>query len=146
MGLMPASLKAYREKFPDVEVVLVELPILEQIAELEAGTIQIAFTVGGSVTIPRHVKSVEVARSRIRVVMRRGHRLARLKQIGMDDLKDEPLLCFSPRKGMHSVQGDIIHRAFANRGLEIPTLRQIDGVEAFRATLESGLGVSMITE
>src|SRR4051812_5064070 len=39
MGLMPASLKAYREKFPEVEVVLVELPILEQIAELEAGTI-----------------------------------------------------------------------------------------------------------
>jgi DNA-binding transcriptional LysR family regulator len=28
MGLMPASLKAFREKFPDVEVVLVEMPIV----------------------------------------------------------------------------------------------------------------------
>jgi DNA-binding transcriptional LysR family regulator len=146
MGLMPALLKAYREKFPDVDVVLVELPIAEQIAALESGAIQIAFTVGGSMPIPRQMKSVPVARSPIRVVMRRGHPLARLKKIALADLQDEQLLCFSPRKGLPSVQGAIMRRAFAAAGLTMKSLRQIDGVEAFRATLESGLGVSLITE
>ena len=35
---------------------------------------------------------------------------------------------------------------FAARSLKIKPLRRIDGVEAFRATLESGLGVSLITD
>ena len=39
-----------------------------------------------------------------------------------------------------------MRRVFAARGLKIKSLRQIDGVEAFRATLESGLGVSLIAE
>jgi DNA-binding transcriptional LysR family regulator len=146
MGMMPAVLKAYREKFPDVEVVLLEMPIVEQIAALETGTVQIAFTVGGSTPIPHNVKSVAVARSPIRVVMRRGHRLARMKKIALADLVNEQLLCFSPKKGLASVQGAIMRRAFADAGVTIKSLRQIDGVDAFRATLESGLGVSLITE
>jgi DNA-binding transcriptional LysR family regulator len=146
MGLMPQSLKAYREKFPDVDVVLVEMPIVDQIAALESGTAQIAFTLGGSVPIPPNVKSVLVARSPIRVVMHRSHRLARAKRIGLAELQDEQLLCFAARKGAASVQGDIMRRAFGARGLKIKSLRQIDGVEAYRATLESGVGVSLIAE
>jgi len=146
MGLMPASLEAYREKFPDVDVVLVELPIVDQIAALESGSIQIAFTVGGSTPVPRNVKSVRVAISPIRVVVRREHRLARARRISLADLEQEQLLCFSPRKGTASVQGEIIRRVFAARGLKMKPLRQIDGVEAFRATLESGLGLSLIAE
>src|SRR5262249_45471437 len=45
-----------------------------------------------------------------------------------------------------SVQGEIMRRAFAARGAQIKSLRQIDGVEAFRATLESGIGLSLIAE
>jgi DNA-binding transcriptional LysR family regulator len=146
MGLMPASLKAFREKFPDVEVVLVELPIADQLAALEAGTIQIAFTVGGSTPIPPSVQSMRVAQSAIRAVMRRDHRLARARQVALAELEHEQLLCFTPRKGVGSVQGEIMRRAFAARGLKIKSLRQIDGVEAFRATLESGVGVSLIAE
>ncbi len=146
MGLMPASLKAFREKFPEVDVVLVEMPIVEQIAALEAGTIQMAFTVAGSMPIPRDVKSLPVARSPVRVVMRRDHPLARARRISLADLEPEQLLCFAPRKGAGSVHGDIIRRAFAARGVKPRSLRQIDGVEAFRATLESGLGVSLIAE
>jgi len=146
MGLMPESLKAYREKFPEVDVVLVELPIVDQIAALESGAIQIAFTVAGSTAIPPNVKSVPVAHSTIRVVMRREHRLARARQVALTDLAGEHLLCFSPAKGLSSVQGAIMQRVFASRGLKLKPPRQIDGVEAFRATLESGLGVSLIAE
>lgn len=146
MGLMPASLKAFREKFPEVEVVLMELPIVDQVTALEDGTIQIAFAVGGTIPLPRNVKSLTVARSPIRVVVQRGHRFARMKTVPLAELQGEVLLCFSPRKGTGSVHGDIIRRVFAEHGVTIKLPRQIEGVESFRATLESGLGVSLIAE
>lgn len=145
MGLMPQSLKTYREKYPDVDVVLVEMPIADQLAALEAGTIQIAFSVGGAL-VPPAMHSALLARSPMRVVMHRAHRLARARRISLTDLQEEPMLCFLARKGGPSVHGDIIRRTFAARGLTIKSLREIDGVEAFRATLESGLGVSAIAE
>jgi DNA-binding transcriptional LysR family regulator len=76
----------------------------------------------------------------------RGHRLAKKNRIGLAELQQEQLLCFAPKKGAISVQGEIINRFFSERGLKIKPLQVIDGVEAFRATLESGLGVSMIAE
>ena len=56
------------------------------------------------------------------------------------------MLCFSARKGAPSVHGDIMRRTFAAHGVKIKSLREIEGVEAFRATLESGLGVSVMAE
>jgi DNA-binding transcriptional LysR family regulator len=78
--------------------------------------------------------------------MHRGHRLARARRIALADLVDEHLLCFSPAKGITSIHGGIIRRNFADRGLKLGAIRQIDGVEAFRATLESGVGISLIAE
>ena len=146
MGLMPASLKAFREKFPEVEVTLVEMPIVDQIAALESGTIHIAFTVARGMPLPQNLKNVEVTRSPVRVVVGRGHRLARSKRIALADLAHEQLLCFGIKKGTVSVHGEIIRQFFAVRGLKIKPLHQIDGVEAFRATLESGLGISLVAE
>jgi DNA-binding transcriptional LysR family regulator len=146
MGLMPGSLKVFRGKYPEVEVNLVEIPILDQMSALEEGTIQIGFIVARSAPLPRSLKNVEVARSPVRVVMGRSHPLARRKRIGLDDLAREQLLCFGIRKGVVSVHGEVMGQFFAGRGLDLPTLQQVDGVEAFRATLESGLGVSLVAE
>ncbi len=146
MGLMPASLKAFRDKFPDVTVDLVEMPISEQITALGAGLIHIGFTVGGSVPLPENLKSAEVARSPVRVVMGRSHRLARLARIAPADLMRETLLCFAIKKGAPSVHGEVMRRFFAARGLKPPAIQEITGVEVFRATLESGMGVSLVAE
>ncbi len=146
MGLMPASLKTFREKFPEVEIVLVEMAIADQLAALDTGVIQIGFTVARGTPLPRNLKHVEVARSPIRVVVGRGHRLARKSSVALAELGEEQLLCFGVKKGAVSVQGEIIRQFFVARRLKIRPLQQIDGVEAFRATLESGHGVSLIAE
>jgi DNA-binding transcriptional LysR family regulator len=146
MGFMPASLKAFHAEFPDVDVTLVEMSLGEQIAALESGAIQIGFTLGGGPPVPRILRQAEVARSPIRAVVGRGHRLAKSRRIALAELAGEPLLCFSPKQGAGSVQGDIMRQAFFVRGLKTGPIRQIEGAEAFRATLESGLGVSLIAE
>jgi DNA-binding transcriptional LysR family regulator len=146
MGLMPGSLKAFREKYPDVEVELVEMPITDQLAALESGTINIGFLVAGGVPVPPSLDHVEVARAPIRVVMARGHRLARAKQISLAQLQDEHLLCFTAKRGYASVHREIMQRSFAARGMKIKSIQQIDGADAFSATLASGLGVSLVAE
>jgi DNA-binding transcriptional LysR family regulator len=96
--------------------------------------------------LPPSLTFVEVARSPICVVMGRGHPLARSKQIGLKQLVDETLLCFSVKKGYPSVQAGLMRYSMESRGLKHQPIRQIDGVDAFTATLESGLGVSLVPE
>jgi len=146
MGFMPASLKAFREAFPEVEVTLVEMPLGGQIAALESGAIQIGFAIKGSTPIPPDLKHVEIVRSPIRAAVGRGHPLARKSRISLADLVREPLLCLTPKKGSGSVHGEIMRQGFVVRGLKPGPIRQIEGAEAFRATLESGMGVSLIAE
>lgn len=146
MGFMPASLKAFRETFPEVEVTLLELPLGGQIAALESGAIQIGFAIKGSTPIPKNLKHVEIARSPIRAVVSREHPLASKARIALADLVGEPLLCLTPKKGAGSVHGEIMRQGFVARGLKPGPIRQIEGAEAFSATLQSGMGVSLIAQ
>ena len=146
MGFMPASLKAFRDTFPEVEVTLRELPLGGQIEALESGAIQIGFAIKGSTPIPKDLKHVEIVRSPIRAVVGRGHHLAGKSRISLADLVDEPLFCLTPKKGAVSIHGEIMRQGFVSRGLKPGPIRQIEGAEAFRATLESGMGVSLIAE
>jgi DNA-binding transcriptional LysR family regulator len=50
------------------------------------------------------------------------------------------------QKGALSIHSEIMRQDFVSRGLKPEPIRQIEGAEAFRATLESGLGVSLIAE
>jgi DNA-binding transcriptional LysR family regulator len=145
MGFMPASLKAFYEKFPRVDVSLVEMPLAEQIAALESGSIHLAFAIAGGPPLPPDLQQIEVIRSPIRAVVGRGHPLAGKSRLALADLVREPLLCISNKK-VPVLHGEIMRRIFANRGLKPGPIKSIEGAEAFRATLESGMGVSLIAE
>jgi DNA-binding transcriptional LysR family regulator len=146
MGFMPASLKEFHERFPEVDVSLVEMPLGEQLEALETGAIQIGFTVGSELPLAANLQQILVVRSPIRAVVGRGHRLARRAKVSLADLAREPLVCFSIKKGTVSVHGEIMRRKLTARGFKVGPVRPIEGAEVFRATLESGLGVSLIAE
>jgi len=145
MGFMPECIKAFRGRFPLVEVSLHEMPIPDQLEALRSGAIQLGFMVGGYAPIPKFLERVVVARSPIRAVVGRGHRLARMRQVSLADLAREPLLSFSVRKNM-VVHGELIRRNFASRKLKHGHIKVIEGAETFRAMLESGMGVSLVAE
>jgi DNA-binding transcriptional LysR family regulator len=144
MGFMPMALKEFHRRHPDVDVALVEVPLTEQLAGLEAGTIQVGFTLDAQGRLPASLQKLPVVRSPIRAVVGRGHPLARHKRISLADIVREPLVCFSLRRGVPSVHGDIMRRSLVARSLRSAPIRAVEGAEAFRATIESGLGVSMI--
>jgi DNA-binding transcriptional LysR family regulator len=145
MGFMPASLRAFHAKFPEVEVNLIEMTLADQIAGLESGAIQVGFGLGGYLPFPPSLQSRELVRSPNRAVMGRGYRLAKRPKIALADLAREPLLAFSIKKGVE-VHADVIRRVFAERGLKPGPIKSIEGAETFRAMLESGMGVSLVAE
>ena len=146
MGLMPPALKAFHAKFPDVDVALLEMPLGEQLAALEAGTIHIGFSLDPKTPVPRGLQSTNVARAPIRAVVGRSHRMAQVARISLADVTRCRLLCFTAQQGLPSIHGEIMRGIFAARGLKTGPIRVIDGPEAFRATLESGQGVSLMAE
>jgi DNA-binding transcriptional LysR family regulator len=145
MGFMPESVKTFSVKFPEVDVSLIEMPLGEQIAGLEADTIQVGFAVVGSLPIPAGLKQIEIMRSPTRVVVGHAHRLAKARRVALADLVREPLLCLSNRKGT-LLHYEIIRPMFTTRSLKPGPVKKIDGAEAFRAALESGVGVSLIPQ
>lgn len=145
MGFMPASLKVFHEKYPEVDVGLVEMPLVDQLEALQSGQIHIGFTLGGGPPLPQGLKQVPVARSPIRAMINREHRLARASRIRLAELAREPLLCLQ-FKGAPSIHGEIMRRIFAARELKTGPIRPVEGAEAFRATIESGIGISFIAE
>jgi len=142
MGFMPETLKSFHQKFPDVDVDLLEMPLSEQMAALENGTLQIGFTVGSDVPLSAGLQQLKIARS---AVVGIGHPLAGQPKISLVDLAREPLLAFSVRRGI-TIHADFIRRNFEVRGLKIGPVRSIEGAETFRASLEGGLGVSLIPD
>ncbi|HWA08642.1 MAG TPA: LysR substrate-binding domain-containing protein [Opitutaceae bacterium] len=145
VGFMPTSLKKFSEQYPEVDVTLVEMPIADQIAGLAAGEIQVGFTIKGLLPIPPGVQEIEVARSRIGVIMSRHHRLAKKSRIPLADVARETLLSLLVKKGW-TVHGDLMRRSFAGRGIRHAPIKSVEGTETFRAMLESGLGISLVVE
>ncbi|MDB6168833.1 MAG: LysR family transcriptional regulator [Verrucomicrobia bacterium] len=143
MGFMPATLTAFHRKFPNVEVTLVEMSLVSQIEAVESGNLQVGFTVAGAAYLPSGMGHVEIAHSPIRAAMLRSHPLARPARVALADLAQAPILCLSLKKEAASLHVAITRRIFKNRSLKMH-LRQIEGTEAFRAAIESGLGVSLV--
>ena len=145
LGFLPETLKLFDRMFPDVAVSLVELAMAEQMAAVEAGTLQLGFTFHGILPIPRALRHVEVLRSPVRVIMGRRHRLAKARRIALADLVSEPLLYLSNRSGT-LLHAETVRPMFSRRGLKPATAKRINGAEPFRAMLESGAGVSLIPQ
>jgi DNA-binding transcriptional LysR family regulator len=142
---MPAGLTEFRRQYPGVEVHLVEMSLGEQAAALQTQSIQLGFAIAGTQPFPCGLQNVLVVRSPTRAVVGRGHRLARRPKIALAELATEPLLSLAPVKSS-TIHCDRIRTVFKARGLTTKPIRAIVGAEAFRANLESGLGVSLIAE
>jgi DNA-binding transcriptional LysR family regulator len=146
MGFMPACLMAFHGEYPNVEVVLKEMPIEDQIAALESGVVQIGFAVDDVSHLPQGLRHALIVHSPIRAIMARTNPLAALPEVTMDDLARERLLCLTLDKNVDSLHAELVRRHFAAHGLKLGPIRQVEGPEAFRAALESGIGVSLIAE
>ena len=142
-SFMPSSLALFREKFPEVEVTLVEMGPFEQVAALESGAIHVGFTGGDNTALPAHFEHFHVLESPICVVMNREHKLAKTPRVSLAELSHERLLCFSG-ENQASRHSEYLRAAFTSRGLKPGPIRLVDGLESLLALIAGGQGVSLV--
>jgi DNA-binding transcriptional LysR family regulator len=122
------------------------MPLADQIAALVSGAIQIGFAMEGYGRLPHGLRHIKIVCSPVRAVMERGYHLAGSSTVALADLAREPLLCLGLRKGAPTLHGELMRRIFSFHQLKPRPIKRVEGSEAFRAALESGLGVSLIPE
>lgn len=143
-GFMPPALSAFGSKYPNVDLSMVELSNPEQLVALDSGTIQVGFGVRESAApLPRAFDSSVVGRTPFRAVVGKRHRLARMPRVPLAELAREPLLALALARGA-APHLDAMRRILTQRGIKPPQIRTIEGAETFLATLEGGLGVSLM--
>lgn len=142
-GFLPASLTAFHEKYPEVDVSLVELRSREQRAAILNGRIQIGLVGGPSAPTDAEFEHVLVSRSPLHAFVPRHHPLARRTRLALDDLTPERLLAVASEPGGNG-HIDTISALFASRGVKLPAIKIVDSLESLLALIASSQGISII--
>ena len=90
---LPDVLRQCRQKYPDVEQVLLELNSAEQIELVERGELDIGFIHANPV--PASVRYAELVTEPFSLCLPAAHRLARRKQIALQEVAGEDFIFFS---------------------------------------------------
>jgi DNA-binding transcriptional LysR family regulator len=92
-GIIPDSLKHFRENQPDAELQLKTLSSLEQIAAIQAGTLDAGYAL--PIANAAHgLAHIQVGIIKEMLAVPKGHTLTRLKKIRLKDLVDIPFIWF----------------------------------------------------
>jgi DNA-binding transcriptional LysR family regulator len=141
---LPAVLKTYHEKYPDVEIVLLDFLMADQLTALERGEIQVAFIIEEDAAMHPQFQRMQVLRSSFGVAVSQGHRLAKRSRIDLAEIAGEPLLCFgNERASMHA---DHIRKLFEQQGLEVGKIRYLKGFDSLVAMIASDHGIALIPQ
>ena len=141
-SFMPATLSEFHTRYPEVDVSLEELVLPEQIDALEAGKIQVGFTMGQGTPIPKHFEQFKVLESEICLAMGRDHPLARQKRVSLHDFESKQVLCFDPAR--YPLHRDMIRQIFDRRGVKCGRFKPVSSIESLHALIEGGQGVSFL--
>jgi DNA-binding transcriptional LysR family regulator len=138
--VLPMMLRAYRERFPDVEVALRELTTREQIRALEEDVIQVGLL---RLPISAPMLKVEVVRREpIVAVFPEGHPLATRQSIAVSLLANEPFVLQSSQRGAgYYVQ--LMNLCLAS-GFSPNVIQEVTEIHTIVSLVAAGMGVSLV--
>lgn len=142
-GFLPATLSAFRTRYPKVEVNLHEISLPDQLGALQSGMIQVGFTIDGGASLPTGLEYAEVLESRVAIAMRRGHPLARRSSVSLADLAGEQFFAIGETE-RHNMHRQRIQEIFAARGIKHRPIRRVNGFESLIAMVAGDHGFSIV--
>jgi len=142
-GIIPDSIKDFRERRPDVELQLKALTSLEQIAAIQSGSLDAGFAV--PLANPDHgLAHFQVGVIQTVLAVPKGHALTKLKKIRLRDLVDVPFIWF-PKWAIPNAY-DRLMAACIRGGLTAPRIVQETAIETMRLSLVlCRVGVAFVT-
>lgn len=138
---LPRIIRGFREAAPGVDLSLVEMMSLEQIAALKEGRIDAGF---GRVRFDDPALRREVLREeRLIVAVPLGHRLlSGERPIALRDLADEPLIIY-PREPRPSYADQVLS-LFRDQGLEPGVVQEVRELQTAIGLVASDVGVCIV--
>lgn len=142
-GVVPDSLREFRERQPDVELQLRPLSSLEQIEAVEAGRLDAGFVFTIAI-ISRELAQLEVAVLHLMLAVPKGHALTKSRNVRLRDLKDASFIWF-PRRESPVYYDRLMNKCFRG-GLKSPHIVQEAVNEATILSLVScRMGVAFVS-
>jgi LysR family transcriptional regulator, benzoate and cis,cis-muconate-responsive activator of ben and cat genes len=140
-GGLPELMRGYRAARPGVELVLLELTTLEQIAALKEGRIDVGFG-----RIPFDDPAIErtlLRNEKLSVALPCGHSLlARVERLRLDDLAGEPLVVYP--KAPRPSYADQVLTLLRERGLKPPAVYEVGEVQTALGLVAAEVGVCLV--
>jgi len=141
-GVVPESLRRFREIRPDAELQLQPLPSLEQLEAIRSGRLDAGFVLDMPKADPE-LERLRVAIQRIELAVPTGHPLTKLKELRLRDLTDASFVWF-PRRASPALYDRLMRECFRG-GLKSPRIVQDALNEATILSLvATGLGVGWV--
>jgi len=141
-GVVPESLRRFREIQPDAELQLQPLPSLEQLEAIRSGRLDAGFVLDMPKADPE-LERFRVAILRIELAVPTGHPLTKLKELRLRDLTDASFVWF-PRRASPALYDRLMRECFRG-GLKSPRIVQ-DGLNeaTILSLVATGLGVGWV--
>jgi DNA-binding transcriptional LysR family regulator len=138
--VLPVILRRFRERFPDVEMVLVELLGTEQGQALRENRIHVGFA-----RLPSDIEGIvleTVVQNTLMVALPATHRLARQESIALSELAAEPFILFP--KQPESNYADYIIRLCASAGFTPHIVQKTGEVQTAVSLVYAGIGIAIV--
>jgi DNA-binding transcriptional LysR family regulator len=142
-GQLPEIVRRYRERFPEVEVTLVEMTTVEQLAALKEGRIDVGF--GRLKSEDPSIRRILLREERMVVALPPGHRLAqRDASVRLTELLGENLLLYpkAPRPSF----ADQVLAVFSETNLTPGRVTELRELQIAIGLVAAGQGVSIVPE
>lgn len=140
-GKLPEVIRTYRNARPDVELTLVELTSVEQIAALKEGRIDVGF---GRIPLDDPALERKLLRNEklIAAVPAKHPMLSRGKSLRLEDLATEPLIVYpkSPRPSY----ADQVLALFRAAGLKSPGVQEVRELQTALGLVAAEMGVCLV--
>ena len=143
-GVVPDSLRRFRQKHPDAELQLFPAGSVDQIQDLRSARVDAGFVF----TLreeDEELNQLAVAEQHVELAAPKGHPLTKIKKLRLRDLVDAPFIWFARREAP-AFYDRMMHECYRG-GLKSPRIVQEAANEATILSLVShGMGIGWVNE
>ncbi|MCL2895043.1 LysR family transcriptional regulator [Brenneria tiliae] len=140
-GTLARAVRAFRQRFADVEVSVMEMDPPSQLDALLRGDIQAALMTTLSKTLPPGITVMRLGAWPLRLVLPDNHLLAQKQRIRIDDIRHEPFVVYATHEGD---DGTSVFRHVA--GFTPVVAHRVTSAIMVTALVGAGLGLGMLPE
>lgn len=145
-ALVPNIVAGFKQQFPGIDIVLIDVRIDQIIARVKSGEADIGIVSGaelGSAALPASEDGfVNRPLSRVKMMLfcEAQHPLASLRSPKWQDLKGYPLVALPPDSGIRS----LVAFGYRSAGLALHPAYEVQQITTALAYVETGLGVTVL--